>query len=39
MGRVTAGMDIVQKIADGGLSDDGTHPKRAISILSATVKG
>jgi peptidyl-prolyl cis-trans isomerase B (cyclophilin B) len=37
MGTVVSGMDIVQKIADGGLAADGTAPKRPISILSSSV--
>ena len=37
MGKVLSGMDIVDKIAAGGLAADGTAPKRAISILSSSV--
>ena len=36
-GKITAGLDIIQKIADGGVADDGTAPKRAVSIVGVTV--
>ena len=37
-GTITGGLDIVQKIADGGLGADGTAPARAISIEGVTVQ-
>ncbi len=37
-GKITGGLDIVQQIADGGLSADGTAPARAISIEGVTVQ-
>ncbi|MFP5346496.1 MAG: peptidylprolyl isomerase [Actinomycetes bacterium] len=37
-GRVTSGLDIVQKIAEGGLASDGVAPARAISIEGVTVQ-
>ncbi len=37
-GTITGGLDIVQKIADGGLAEDGTAPARAISIEGVTVQ-
>ncbi len=36
-GKITEGLDIVQQIADGGLAEDGTAPKRAVSIEEVTV--
>lgn len=37
-GKVTSGLDIVQKIADGGVAADGTAPARPIAIESVEVK-
>jgi peptidyl-prolyl cis-trans isomerase B (cyclophilin B) len=36
-GKITAGLDIIQKIADGGLAEDQTAPKVAVSIKEVTV--
>lgn len=36
-GRITEGLDIVQKIADGGVAADGTAPVRSVSIEEVTV--
>ncbi|GAB2679012.1 peptidylprolyl isomerase [Thalassiella azotivora] len=37
-GRVTGGLDIVQRIAAGGLADDGVAPRLPISIEGVTVQ-
>ncbi len=37
-GTITGGLDIVQKIADGGLGADGTAPARPISIEEVTLQ-
>lgn len=37
-GRITGGLDIVQKIAEGGVGADGTAPAFAISIEGVTVQ-
>jgi peptidyl-prolyl cis-trans isomerase B (cyclophilin B) len=37
-GRVTGGLDIVQRIAEGGLADDGVAPRLPISIEGVTVQ-
>ena len=37
-GRITSGLDIVQKIADGGVGADGTMPQRSIGIEEVTIQ-
>ena len=37
-GRITAGLDVVQQVADGGLGDDGVAPARTVSLDEVTVQ-
>lgn len=38
LGQVTAGLDIVQLVAEGGLAADGVAPARSVGIVSATAE-
>jgi peptidyl-prolyl cis-trans isomerase B (cyclophilin B) len=38
MGKITGGMDVVEKVAAGGLASDGVAPRRAISIVTASAE-
>lgn len=37
-GQITAGLDVVQQVADGGVGEDGTAPARSISIDGVTIQ-